>query len=124
MTKTTIADAPLSGTHWTLRTVNGIDTISARREAFIIFDAEKSAAYGSSGCNRMTGSYTLNGNSLKFGPMAGTRMACDEASMKLEQAVHQALAQVDSYQISGNQLQLLQGQKVLARFDVGAPEKK
>lgn len=123
MTKKPVANAPLTGTHWTLRSVQGMEKVTAMREAFIVLDAEKSAAYGSSGCNRMTGSYTLNGKSLKFGPMAGTRMACDEASMKLEQALYTALGAVDGYTLKGDELHLLQGEKVLASFQAGTPEK-
>lgn len=91
------------------------------REAHIIFDAEKSAVYGSSGCNRMTGKYSLAGSSLQIGPMAGTRMACDEPSMKLEQALHKALADVNGYTIQGNRLELKKGDTVLAIFEAVKP---
>ena len=123
MTASTPKDSALTGTHWTLVSVEGAEGLKPMREAYIQFDAEKSAAYGCSGCNRMTGKFTLDGKKLHIGPMAGTRMACDEASMKLEQAIHQALIKVDGYKINGNQLQLLQGEKVLASFQVGSPEK-
>lgn len=41
-------------------------------------------AAGHSGCNRFTGSYTLEGKRLRFGPVASTRMACDGPRTALE----------------------------------------
>lgn len=38
------------------------------------------AVSGSSGCNTYNGSYTLDGDALKIGPLATTRMACDPAA--------------------------------------------
>lgn len=42
---------------------------------------------GSSGCNRFMGSYTLTGEGLSFGALAGTMMACQEQQMEIEQRV-------------------------------------
>lgn len=39
---------------------------------------------GSAGCNRITGSYALNGNDFMFGEMAVTRMMCPEKQMAQE----------------------------------------
>ncbi len=39
---------------------------------------------GSSGCNTYTGGYTLDGDQVTIGPVAGTLMACDEATMTQE----------------------------------------
>lgn len=116
MTQQSAANAPLAGTKWVLVSLSGQPKPKTMQEAFIHFDEEKSAAYGSSGCNRMTGKYSLEGAQLRIGPMAGTRMACDEVSMKLEQAFHKALADADGYSISGSRLELKQGENVLAIF--------
>jgi heat shock protein HslJ len=121
MTQHTPADAPLAGTKWILQSLSGQPIPKTMHEAFIQFDAEKSAAYGSSGCNRMTGKYTQEGAQLQIGPMAGTRMACDEPSMKLEQALHKALADVNGYTIAGNRLELKKGDTILAVFEAAMP---
>jgi heat shock protein HslJ len=47
---------------------------------------------GALGCNRFTGTYTQDGLALEFGPLASTRMACDEEKMKTEQLLSEALS--------------------------------
>jgi heat shock protein HslJ len=47
--------------------------------------------WGRLGCNRFTGTYKQDGLSLSFGPLATTRMACDEAKMKAEQMMSEVL---------------------------------
>jgi heat shock protein HslJ len=50
---------------------------------------------GSGGCNRFGGSYTQDGDRLKFGTLAATQMACiDDAVMQQEQQFFQMLAAV------------------------------
>jgi heat shock protein HslJ len=50
------------------------------------------AVSGSSGCNTYNGTYTLDGDALKIGPLATTRMACDPAIMDQETLYLAALA--------------------------------
>ena len=83
------------------------------------FDAAGGRLSGSGGCNRITGSYQLDGDRLTFGPIASTRMACPEA-MDQEQAFLKALAAVRSYRIPGGTLELLDGSNVVARLRAGS----
>lgn len=78
---------------------------------------------GSAGCNRLMGTYTLTGDRLRFEPsMASTMMACPEPLMSQEQAVHAALAEVASQRISGDVLELLDGEGgLLLRLGVLTP---
>ena len=46
---------------------------------------------GMGGCNRYAGSATINGNAIKFLPMASTRMACSAAVMRQETKFHSTL---------------------------------
>lgn len=39
---------------------------------------------GNAGCNNFTGSYTVNGGTINFGPIAATKMACGEKEMTQE----------------------------------------
>jgi heat shock protein HslJ len=55
-------------------------------------------------CNRGSGSYEVNGNSMKLGPAALTKMGCPAGSQDNEFA--QALPRVASYAIDGGQLVL------------------
>lgn len=61
---------------------------------------------GFAGCNTFTGPYTLKGNSLTVGVVAGTMMACPEPAMALERAFHAALSGTLSYAIAGDRLSL------------------
>lgn len=109
-------DSALLNTHWTLVSIGDTAIPKTAREAYIVFDEAKQAAYGSSGCNRMTGQFSLEGGRVKIGPMAGTRMACDPASMQLENTFYKALGEADGYVIEGNILMLKKGDAVLATF--------
>lgn len=58
-------------------------------EAYVQFK-EKDVA-GFSGCNRFRGSFTFDGSTLTFGPLATTRMACPPEKMETERKVLQIL---------------------------------
>ena len=63
------------------------------------------------------GSYTLNGAALKFNQLASTRRMCAHAANTLEREVLGALKATTSYSIDGEQLMLLGGGRVQARFE-------
>lgn len=100
------AATPLEGTDWRVVEVKGAPVAaadSARRPGLRLV-AEGHKVQGSAGCNRMMGSYELHGSSLKFGPLATTRMACP--SMDAEQAYLAALGATTRYEIAGTTLTL------------------
>lgn len=71
---------------------------------------------GTSGCNRLSGAYTLAGTSLRFGPVVGTRMMCPDG-MALERDVLAMLGAVAGWRMQGAQLALLDaGGQPLASF--------
>lgn len=64
-------------------------------------------ASGNSGCNSFTGSYTIDGDSLTFGNLASTAMACaDPAVDELETVVLAGLGATKSYKMVGETLVL------------------
>jgi heat shock protein HslJ len=67
---------PLEGTYWRAIELAGKPTPppDPNREAHLQFQSGRVS--GSDGCNRLTGSYQLNGDRVTFGQMAETRMAC------------------------------------------------
>ncbi len=69
-----------------------------RARTTIAFNEDGRAA-GNGGCNRFTGSYTLDGDGISFGPMAGTMMACPDALMNQDRRFHEALGQVTRWRI-------------------------
>ncbi len=107
-------DAPLTNTRWKLVKLPDIE-IPKMADVFIRFYQGKSA--GSSGCNRFTGSFSLEGKKLKPGPQAGTRMMCAPEIMKVESAFLKALDDTDGYLISGDHMQLRKGDIILAEFE-------
>jgi heat shock protein HslJ len=78
---------------------------------------------GFAGCNRMFGGYALEGESLKFAQMGGTKMAClDQERMRLEQDYFDMLGRVSRWKISGHTLELLDsGGKPVAAFAAATP---
>jgi heat shock protein HslJ len=93
----------LSGA-WTLEYVEDRPVVD-RSPAYIEFDAEGRVS-GQASCNRMTGSYTLDGAGLTLSPLAVTRMMCPEALMEQEQRVLAALEKVASWRIEDGMLML------------------
>lgn len=111
----------LTNTYWKLSRLGDITIApqAGKRQAHLILKAER--VTGSGGCNNMAGSYTLDGESLKFGQIAGTKMAC-AAGMDEEAQLHSALARVARWKINGKQLDLLDMQgNSLARLEVDTP---
>ena len=66
----------LEGTYWRATELAGKPVVAQdpKREAHLQFQAGR--VTGSDGCNRLTGSYQLNGDRVTFGQMIGTQMAC------------------------------------------------
>jgi copper homeostasis protein (lipoprotein) len=75
---------------------------------------------GSTGCNRIAGAYTVNGNKLQFGRLASTKMAClDNNAMQFERDFEGELGKVDGYRMSGTTLELLAGDSAVVTLIKG-----
>ena len=120
---TPLADSPLAETYWKLVRLNGepVTVAAGQREAHLVLRGGPEARVaGSSGCNRVMGGYTLDGDRLRLSNLAGTRMACPDG-MAQEQAFLDALGQVERWQVRGSHLELSDAQRrVLARFEAVA----
>jgi heat shock protein HslJ len=66
------------------------EPILDKRRARIDFGADGRLT-GHTSCNTMNGSYTLEGVTLKVGPVATTRMACAQLQMEQEDRILTAL---------------------------------
>lgn len=72
--------------------------------------------HGFSGCNQFMGTYRLDGDRLKIGPLASTRMAC-ERGMELERQFLQALRGSVHFDISEQLLNVRNADgQVMLRF--------
>ena len=111
-------DSPI----WVLETLAGepAPTGAGGKAIDLVLNAADNSVSGFSGCNRYTGSFSNEGKSasgtpLKFGPLAGTMMACAEGDVA-ERAYLQTLGGVDAYRMRGSTLALLKGSEVVATF--------
>lgn len=94
-----------TGTNWTLTEINGAAPVGPRPPTLEFF--EPGRVSGTGGCNRITGGYTVDGDTISFGPLASTMMACaEEGVMEQERAYVQQLETVDRFSIEGDTLTL------------------
>lgn len=93
-------------TRWKLTALNDAEVVTGNNalEAHLIFSEDNRVA-GSDGCNRISGSYTSEGNQLKFSQMVATRMACEPANNSAE-VFSKALERVNNFAIHADQLEL------------------
>jgi len=109
----------LEDTYWKLtRLGNTAVTIASKQqEPHFILNSQLRRVSGSGGCNRMTGSYDLNGHHLVFSQMAATMMACTQG-METEAAFLEALNRVAAWKITGQKLELYDGSgNAIASFE-------
>lgn len=115
---TTAPTATLQETYWKLTEVDGRPAVvfDGSREAHMVLRKDGSVS-GSSSVNRMMGSYTIEGDSITFGQMAGSMMAGPEPLMKQEQAFLKALGNTKRYRVEGETLTLVDANgNVVAKF--------
>lgn len=107
MEGSTVHDESLVNTYWKLTQVGDTvpQAVDNQREAHFVLHTEENRVAGSTGCNRLMGSYRLESDTLRFGSLATTRMACLEGG-ETEQAFLAALEATASWQIEGQMLTL------------------
>lgn len=107
----TAGETPLTGTIWRLVSFGSPDEPTAVVEGTAItaeFAAETDTTGtvgGSATCNAYSTSYTLDGDQISFGPVAGTLMICPVGADQ-EEAFLAALATAQTFEIFGSTLQI------------------
>lgn len=96
---------PLLDVVWTVTSIGGEPVLVDTRLTFSI--AGDNRAGGSGGCNNYFTEASFETSPLSFGPVAGTRMACDPAIMGQEARFFAALGATAGYELSGDTLKLL-----------------
>jgi putative lipoprotein len=110
---------PLRNTYWKLVRLGDapVEVAEQQPEPHLVLAMNQLRVSGSGGCNRLSGAFLLEGNTLSFRSMAGTMKACPEG-MEQETRFLQTLGQVRAFRIDGNHLELLdEAGEVLARFE-------
>jgi putative lipoprotein len=97
--------AALVGTAWVVDRIEGKGDIDNKESTLEFLEAGRAA--GRAGCNRYGGPVEISGNSLRFGDLMSTKMACDPPLMEQEQQFLKALADVGEYKIEDRKLVLL-----------------
>ena len=103
---------------WYLSEVNGkpVRPETGRTAHLSFSPGQVNTVTGFTGCNRLSGTYTINGNfEIKFSPLAVTKIACVNDD-KTESLFLPAISQTNRWQIENNVLTFLNGQSVVAKF--------
>jgi len=120
-----LAATPLAGTTWICSAVNngagGVVTIGADSRIDAVFDDDERVS-GFSGVNRYHGPYEVDGESIKIGPLASTRMAGPAELMEQERQYLEALEKATRYGIVDGALTLYGGEDGTSRMVTYAAE--
>lgn len=114
----------LLGTSWELIEVEGevLLEVPEERPTMTLLESERRAT-GSTGVNTFNGSYSLEGRSLEFGPIAATRRAGSPAAMELETRLLASLERVDRLRyIEGDLVLTFEGEMLLRWRRAGSGE--
>ncbi len=108
----------LAGTSWeVVNFYNGNQAIVG-----VITDTNLTAEFGkdgalsgNGGCNNFSGSYTVDGQKIKIGPLASTMMACSDPEGVMDQEAQYlaALQMAETYQLEGQVLELRRSDQTL-----------
>jgi copper homeostasis protein (lipoprotein) len=106
-----LSRASLLNTYWTPVEIDGEAVVleAGQREPHFVLSAEDGQVHGSTGCNRITGSFERDENGLRFRDLATTLTACPPASAQLEARFLDVLNAATSRRIIGESLELRDG---------------
>lgn len=111
------AAAPITDQDWILVALGERSSPkgAGERPLTLRLESASSRAVGFAGCNRYSASYTLAGDSLKFGPAMSTKMSCGESD-QVERAYLAMLPLVVTYTATDSSLTLSGPGGALAQF--------
>jgi heat shock protein HslJ len=92
----------------------------ADTEAGLTFNQDGTIT-GNSGCNGFGGNYKVEDDKVTFDQITSTLMACDQARMEQESAVHQVLTGTVTYKIEGSTLTLTNNDMALVLTKASYP---
>ena len=105
----------LAGTEWRVLELDG-KSADTNVTSTLIFGAD-GAVSGNGGCNTFRGDVDIEGTTMKFGQLASTMMACEDAKSAQEALFHAALSQTASYSVQDGELTLVDAAgKAVARL--------
>ena len=99
--------ATITGVTWRLVAIQWADgraTRPADPDGYVFELGVDGRVSGKADCNRLMGTYTIDTQTLRFGPLATTRMACPPGSVDADWL--RALAATDSWLVRDGHLQI------------------
>jgi len=102
--ETNRAPATLPGSAWQVTTFAGQNPLADHPITFE-FDTEGNIA-GDASCNRFGGTCTIEGDTMKVGPLRSTRRACEPDIMQQEHKFLALLGSVTNWSLEGEELVL------------------
>lgn len=104
-------DRPLTGTTWVVDSTISPDAVTSslaiEKSTPTLQIAADGTVTGSTGCNAFTGTAVIAGDTVTFGPLATTRMACEPDVAEVETAVLRALDGTTTATIDADRLRLM-----------------
>jgi heat shock protein HslJ len=114
--------AQLEGAAWRLQELPGASSAAlAQLKRPVTMRFESGRLSGFAGCNNFSGSYSLDGDQLKIGPVASTQMACPEPGSSIETAFHKALSGTLRYAVDGDVMTATNASGATLRFQREPP---
>ena len=108
---------------WNLTELKGETVVitAGTQPNLLFFPGQMSRVSGSTGCNKLNGSFVLSAaNSMKFSPLATTKMAC--VGDNVESKFLEVLGKVSNWAIINNQLLLKKGKVIMAKLNAVTAE--
>lgn len=103
-------DRPIEGTTWVVTGIISDEAISSGwGEAVASITIVDGQAQVAAGCNRGMASASIGEGTITFGPLALTKMMCDDEAMRLETAVTTVLQGEVTFDIEADSLTLMNG---------------
>ena len=113
--------ADLIGTSWLTTNIGGKGMVEGAKSTLDFVEAGRVAGRG--GCNRFFGAVTIDGQSIEFGKIGSTMMACPPPMMEQEKRYMDALGEVKRYEMTDEMLELYGiGPDSLIRFTRTEPK--
>jgi len=121
--ETNQSSVTLPGSAWEVTSFAG-QTPLADHPITFEFDTEGNIA-GDASCNRFGGSCTIEGNTMKVGPLRSTRRACEPEIMAQEQKFLALLGAVTAWEIGADGTLVLRGEggEIRAKKRTDTPRK-
>lgn len=106
------------GSRWRLVDFDGqtLSALGVPTSVELQLDPTTHRVTGTSGVNRIAGTYQIAGKRISFGPVISTRMAGTPEAMKFEADYLNVLGKIDEWSLTDGKLELHAGPQIMATY--------